>query len=246
MEKNTLLLVIVAALSGLIGGFLLANSMNRSEMNALRSQAVAPASNSVQQPGKPADDTLSPAEIQSKIDEADKNADNFAFQKNLGIGLYRYAAMKQDEKIMVEAERILARAAKLDGKDFDVLVALGNAEFDIGFFKKENAGFEKARATYTKALEIKPNDLDVQTDLGLTYFLTEPADNAKAAATLEKVIAADPKHSRSMQFLVQSYTKLGRIADAEKTLAKLKEIEPSNAQLSELTSQLANAKGGAK
>lgn len=245
MEKNTLLLVIVAALSGLIGGFLLANSMNRSEMNALRSQAVAPATNSAQ-PAKTTDDTLSPAEIKAKIDEADQNSDNFAFQKNLGIGLYRYAAMKQDEKIMVDAERILARAAKLDGKDFDVLVALGNAEFDLGFFKKENAGFERARATYTKALEIKPTDLDVQTDLGLTYFLTEPADNAKAAATLEKVIATDPKHSRSMQFLVQSYVKLGRIADAERTLAKLKEIDPANAQLSDISSQVANAKGGAK
>lgn len=245
MEKNTFLLVVVAALGGLIGGFLLANSMNRSEMNALRSHAVAPASNSAQ-PTKANDDTLSPVEIKSKIDEADQNADNFAFQKNLGIGLYRYAAMKQDAAIMVEAERILTRAARLDVKDFDVLVALGNAEFDLGFFKKENAGFERARATYTKALEVKPNDLDVQTDLGLTYFLTEPSDYAKTAVTLEKVIAADPKHSRSMQFLVQSYTKLGRIADAEKTLAKLKEIEPTNPQLSDLTSQIANAKGGAK
>lgn len=243
MEKNTLLLVIAATLGGFIGGFLLANSMNRSEMNALRSQAVAPAGDS-SQPGSPNDDTLSPAEIKAKIDEADQNADNFAFQKNLGIGLYRYAAMKQDATIMVDAERILARANKLDAKDFDVLVALGNAEFDLGFFNKDNAGFEKARATYAKALEIKPKDLDVQTDLGLTYFLTEPADNAKAASTLEKVIAADPKHSRSMQFLVQSYVKLGRIADAEKTLAKLKEIEPANAQIRDLSSQIANAKGG--
>lgn len=245
MEKNTLLFVIAAALGGFIGGFLLANSMNRSEMNALRSQSIAPAANTGQGT-KAADDTLSPAEIKAKIDEADQNADNFAFQKNLGIGLYRYAAMKQDPVIMVDAERILARAAKLDARDFDVLVALGNSEFDLGFFNRDNAGFEKARATYAKALEIKPADLDVQTDLGLTYFLTEPADNAKAAATLEKVIAADPKHTRSMQFLVRSYARLGRIADAEKTLARLKELEPTNAQLSELTSEVANAKGGVK
>ncbi len=246
MEKNTLLFVIVAALAGFIGGFLLANGMNRSEMNALRSQTVAPGASNSNQPVKANDDTLSPTEIKAKIDEADQNADNFAFQKNLGVGLYRYAAMKQDEVTMAEASRILTRANKLDGKDFDVLVALGNADFDLGFFKKDNTGFAKARAAYTKALEIKPTDLDVQTDLALTYFLQEPGDNAKAAATLEKVIAADPKHSRSMQFLVQSYTKLGRIADAEKTLAKLKEIEPNNAQLSELTSQIANAKGGVK
>jgi len=126
--------------------------MNRAEMNALRSQAVAPAANSPQQqPARATDDTLSPAEIKAKIDEADQNADNFAFQKNLGIGLYRYAAMKQDEKIMVEAERILTRAAKLDAKDFDVLVALGNSEFDLGFCKKGNPRLKKARRKYQKA-----------------------------------------------------------------------------------------------
>ena len=246
MEKNTLLFVIAAALAGFIGGFLLANGINRSEMTALRSQTAQPASATSNQAQTAPDNTLSDAEIKAKIDEADKNADDFAFQKNLGVGLYRYAAMKQDVKTLTESVRILTRANTLNAKDFEVMVALGNAQFDIGFFNKDAASFQRARSSYSKALELRPDDLDVQTDLGLTYFLQDPADNAKAATMLEKVIAVDPRHSRSMQFLVQTYVKLGRIADAEKLLAKLKEIDPRNAQIGELTGQIGAAKGGSR
>lgn len=246
MEKNTILIAIAAALAGFIGGFLFANSLNRSEMNAIRSQAPATVAANTAQPQNADGETLSDAEIQAKIDEADKNADNFTFQKNLGIGLYRYGSMKNAPKIVSEAARILIRANTLNPKDYEVLVALGNAQFDVGFFNKDAAAFAQARTTYGKALEQKPDDLDVQTDLGLTYFLQEPPDNAKAASTLEKVLAADPKHTRSMQFLVQTYTKQGKLDDAEKMLAKLKQLEPNNAQLGDLTGQIAAAKGSTK
>ncbi|MFZ1700509.1 MAG: tetratricopeptide repeat protein [Pyrinomonadaceae bacterium] len=241
MQKNTLLFVIAAALGGFIGGFMLANSMNRSEMTSLRSQATQPAANSTGQPSNSAATTLSPEEIQAKIDEADQNADDFAFQKSLGIGLYRYAAMSQDVKTLGEAERILIRAGRLNPRDFDVFVALGNAEFDIAFFNRDSAKFAAARATYQKALEIKPGDLDVQTDLALTYFLPEPPDNEKAAGALEKVIAADPKHSRSMGFLAQTYLRLGKIADAEKMLAKLKELDPKSELIADIEKQITSA-----
>ena len=246
MQKNTVLFVIAALLAGFIAGFLFANKVNRSETRATQSPVPsAPAANS--SPSQNADsETLSEAEIDAKIAEADKNAGNFTFQKSLGIGLYRYGSMKQEPKIVEASARILTRANSLDPKDYDVIVALGNAQFDMGFFKKDAASFQQARTTYGKALEMKPADLDVQTDLALTYFLQEPPDNAKAAATLEKIQATDPKHSRSLQFLVQTYIRLGKIDDAEKSLAKLKQLEPSNAQLGDLTGQVETAKGVSK
>lgn len=246
MEKNTLLLVIVAALAGFIGGFLLANNINRSEMTALRSQAVqAPAANSaVTQAGD--EPSLSPEEIKAKIDEADQNADNFTFQKSLGVGLYRYGAMKQDVDVLVESARILTRASSLDPKDFDVLVALGNAHFDIGFAKKEAASFAKAREIYAKALAIKPEDADVRTDIGISFYVQEPPDLAKAAAELESVGEANPRHDRSIQFLAQVYIRQNKIADAEKALAKIKELNPGSQSIAELTSQINAAKSGAK
>lgn len=245
MDKNTILFVIAAALGGFIAGFLLANGINRSEMTSLRSQSTVVASNTAgTQAGS--DQTLSPEEIKAKIDEADKNADNFGFQKNLGIGLYRYGAMKQDPEILAESTRILERANKLDPKDYDVLVSLGHAHFDVGFAKRDIAGFVKAREVYAKALAIKPDDLDVRTDMGISYFVQEPPDYVKAAAELEAVGKANPRHDRSMQFLANVYIRQLKIAEAEKVVAKIKEINSSNPAIADLTSQINAAKAGTK
>jgi tetratricopeptide (TPR) repeat protein len=242
MHRNTFAFVIAAAIAGFIAGFWLANSINR---NAPPSAASLPASNSV--PAAQGSETeLTDAEIREKIAEADRNPTNLSFQRDLGVSLYRYAAMKQDIGLLGDAARILERASTLDSKDFDVLVALGNAHFDVGFYKKDAASFQKSRDIYNKALAIKPGEPDVTTDLGLTYYLQEPPDNQKAATELEKVSAAKPNHDRSMQFLVRVYLRLDRVADAEKTLTKLKAVNPNNSAIKELDSLVAQQKGGAK
>lgn len=244
MDKNTILFVIIALLAGFIGGFLLANSINRSEINSLRAQGGRQTSQPTQPQNNPQDQTLSDDELKAKIAEADKSPSNFAFQKDLGIALYRYAAMKQDAGILAEAQRILVRANLLNNRDFDVAVALGNSYFDIAFDKKDGAGFQKAREVYANALQIKPDDADVQTDIGISYFWQPAPDYAKAVAALEKVSVANPTHTRSMQYLARSYIKLGKFADAEKFVAKIKSIDPNQEGLAELTAELAAAKGG--
>ena len=219
-------------LAGFIGGFLLANRLNGAEIAALRAQGGrAIQANSNQSAD---DNTLSPEEIRAKIEEADRNASNFAFQKDLGIGLYRYATMKQDIALFSDAVRLLERANSLNDKDFDVLVALGNGHFDIGFAKKDLKSFEKAREVYARALAIKPDDADVQA----------PPDLANAASQLQKVADKFPTHSRSMQFLVEVYVRQNKLAEAEKMLARIREIDPSNPAVGQLDSLLARAKGG--
>lgn len=245
MDKNTILFVIIALLVGLIGGFLIANSMNRSEINALRAQGGRQTAQSSQgDQSTPQDRTLSDAELKAKIAEADNSPSNFAFQKDLGIALYRYAAMKQDVSVLNEAQRILERANSLNGRDFDVLVALGHSYFDLAFDKKDGAGFQKAREIYANALQVKPDDPDIQTDIGISYFWQPSPDYGKAVATLERVGAANPTHTRSMQYLARSHIKLGKIADAEKVAAKIKGINPNQEGLAELTTEIAAAKSG--
>lgn len=224
---------------------MLANSMNRSEMNALRAQGGRQTSQPAQSSQSSSQDqTLSEAELKAKIAEADKNSSNFTFQKDLGIALYRYAAMKQDVSILAEAQRILERANSLNNRDFDVLVALGNSYFDVAFNKKDGAGFQKAREIYANALQVKSDDADVQTDVGISYFWQPSPDYNKAAAALEKVSIANPTHTRSMQYLARSYIKLGKFDDAERVTGKIKSINPNQDGLAELNSELAAAKGG--
>ena len=241
MHKNTIIFVIIAAFAGFVGGFWLANSINRSAVNSAVAQKPAANSNSTSKQTKDELD-LTEDEINAKIAEADKNAGNFSFQKDLGIALYKYSAMKQDADLLNESARILDRANSLNSKDFDVLVALGNAHFDIGFAKKDAAQYQKAREIYTTALEIKPGDTDVSTDLGLTYFLQEPPAYDKAAAQLQKVSDANPKNTRSLQFLVRVFVKQNKLPEAENALAKLKGIDPNYEAIPDLTSEISAAR----
>lgn len=245
MQKNTLLFVVLALIVGIAVGFSVANYINRSEMRSAAPQKTAATSNS--NTALTSEDLeLTDNEIKTKISEADKNPGNFPFQKDLGLALYQYAAMKQDTNLLTEAARILERANSLNSKDFDVLVAFGNAHFDIGFAKKDTSEYQKAREIYTKALDIKPGDADVSTDLGITYFLQEPPAYDKAAAQLQKVTDADPKHTRSLQFLVRTFVKQNKLAEAEKALTKLKAIDPNYNALSDLTKEISDARTSEK
>src|SRR5437868_4856907 len=165
MNKNLVAFILVGTLAGFIAGFVLANALNRSELTQLRNQVGRANSAPVDESKSSGDQPLSIDEIRAKIDEADRNPTNFAYQKNLGMALYRYGAMRQDVDLLSESARILTRANTLDAKDYDVLVALGNAHFDIGFSKKDAVSFQRARGLYSKALEQKPEDADVRRDL---------------------------------------------------------------------------------
>ncbi|MEO6656008.1 MAG: tetratricopeptide repeat protein [Pyrinomonadaceae bacterium] len=244
MHRNTIAFVIVAAIAGFIGGFWLANSINRSALNSPSSQKTSATSADISNSRPNAETDLTADELRSKIAEADKNPTNLAYQKDLGTALYRYAAMKQNVDLLMESVRILERASSINGQDFDVSVALGNAHFDIGFATKNASEYQKARDIYAKALEIKPTDADVHTDLGLTYFLQDPPIYDKAAAELQRVSDANPNHQRSLQFLVQVLVKQNKLAEAEKALAKLTAINPANSAVAELTSQISAAKSG--
>lgn len=241
MYRNTVKFVIAAALGGFIGGFWLANSINRSAINSLATPGGV-SSNVAQQPA--ANEDLSDEELLAKIAEADRNPRDFSYQKDLGIALYKYAAAKQDTNLFRQSIRVLERANSLNAKDFDVLVALGNAHFDIGFYEKSATSFQTARDVYTRALALKPDDADVKTDFALTYFLQEPPAYDKAAAGLNKVMASNPTHQRSMQFLVRTYVKQNKLADAEKTLARMRELNSSNPVIPELSGEISAARNG--
>ena len=142
--------------------------------------------------------------------------------------------------------RILERASSLNAKDFDVLVTLGNAHFDSGFAGKNISEFQKARETYSKALELKPGDLEVQTDLGISYVVQEPPAYDKAATQLQKVLDVNPKHERALLYLVRAFIGQNKLPDADKAVAKLKSIDPNNNALPELTSLISDAQTGAK
>lgn len=244
MDKKYFWISLAAVIISFFGGFLLANALNRNELNTLRADVERLKNSSNAAPNNNAELSLSDEEIRQKIAEADKNPDNFNFQKNLGLALYRYATMKQDAQLLSEVARLLTRANQKNEKDYDVLVALGNSYFDIGYIKKGDENFKKSREFYQRALAQKPNDADVRTDLGLTYFLVNPPETEKALAELNKSLQTNPKHEKTLQVMAQVFLSQKKTDEAEKYLTKLKEVNPENQFLPELDLQLSQTKNG--
>ncbi|HKX84363.1 MAG TPA: tetratricopeptide repeat protein [Pyrinomonadaceae bacterium] len=234
MEKKYLWLSIAAVILSFVGGFLLANTINRSELVALRGEAER-IKNSPSSQSTSSDLALTNEEINQKLVEAEQKSGDFNFQRNLGLALYRYAAMKQDPDLVDKAIPLLERANRLNPSDYDAMVGLGNALFDRGYLRKDNAAFESSRQIYIKALEQKPTDKDVRTDLGLTYFLQQPPDYPAAIKTFKQNLDADPKHERSLQFLVQALSKNGQNEEASRYYAALRAIDPANPTLQEFS-----------
>jgi tetratricopeptide (TPR) repeat protein len=243
MNRKSFWVSIIAVIISFAGGFILANALNRSEMEVLRAENSRLKTDSSGLEAAESETALSEGEIRQRIIEAEQNPDNFSFQKNFGLALYRYAVIKQDDKMLAEVEKILNRAYLLNDKDYDVLVALGNLQFDFGYFKKSADGFSKAREFYAKALEQNPNDVDVKTDLGLTYFLANPPQLEKAIGEFKTSLGINPKHEKTLQFITQSYIKAGNTPEAEIYLARLKEINPQTPNLEMFQTQMAAEAG---
>lgn len=244
MTGRSFWIAIIASVLSFVAGFLFANTLNRNELTA--KQAVNDAPKSGQNSNDPAKSELSltSEEIQKKIASADENPGDFTFQKNLGMSLYRYAAIKQDAAILPDALRIMERALAMEPADRDLQIGIGNAYFDKGYFNKDNGSLVKSREFYRKALASKPSDADVRADLALTFFLYEPPDFAAAVAEFEKALSNNPKHERALQFLTQTLIKQNEPGKAAATLEKLKQVNPSNTSIGELSSLLTGTAQG--
>ena len=235
-------MIVLAALAGLVCGFLLSNTINRNEIATLRaeSEQFRKGGASPAQANSESGTTLSDEEIAATIQRADQEADNFQVQRSHGIALYRYGAMKQNVALLEQSVRILDRATTLKPDDYDVTITLGNAHFDIGYFSKNNESFARAREIYAKGLAVKPGDVDVQTDVGLTYFLLTPPDLPTAEREFKKSLDKNPSHEKTLQLMIQTLARQKKTSDANTYLERLRSVNPSNPGLSELSAMVAN------
>jgi tetratricopeptide (TPR) repeat protein len=243
MNKKSLIISVIAVILSFAGGFILANALNRREMNNLQAE-LGRAKNSQPNTTETSETTLGEDEIRQKIAEADASPNNIEYQKSLAIALYRYADMKQESRWLPDVARILGRVVENNPKDYNAVVSLGNIYFDIAHDKKDNEIYKKARDYYKKALEIKPDDAETQTDLGLTYLMQNPADEANAVAAFQKSLKIDPKNEKALQNMAQAQIGIGNTPEAERFLGELKAINPNSEILKELAAKITEKKNG--
>ena len=183
---------------------------------------------------------LSEQELREAIQKTDAHADDIDLQKRFGVALYAYVNQTRDPRFLPDAVRFLKRAAEANPNDRSILVSLGNALFDLGQMG-ETARFAEARGYYQKALEIDANDVNVRTDLGLTYYFAEPSDPQSAIREYRKSLEINPRHESTLQNLATALIKTGNRKEAEKTIETLRGVNPKNAALADLEALLAQS-----
>jgi tetratricopeptide (TPR) repeat protein len=242
MTKDNILFAIIGVLLGVIVGYMFATNINR-KSNAQRPPAnrvareITPNSEvpenhpplpenaaSGQGEGSSADTAL--------IKRAEAEPDNFDVQMQA-------AAVHYQNRRFSEAIQFLVRANQLRPDSYDALVALGNANFDAN-------NFEIAEKWYTAALVKNPKDINVRTDLGLTFLFRKQQDVERAIQEFRRSLQLDSRHEQTLQNMVVALTKKGDFGAAETTLTKLQEVNPGNQSLLKLRADLEAARTSPK
>ena len=83
----------------------------------------------------------------------------------------------------------LTSKIKQNPKDFDSIVELGNMNFD-------QKNYDDAIKLYKKALEIRPEALNVRTDMGTAMFYQNRFD--EAIAEFQETLKSDPKNAQAL------------------------------------------------
>lgn len=238
MNRKAVWLSVIGILLGFAGGFLVANALNRSQLSALQTENMGLREQAAGTGKNQAGEDLSRAEIDGKLAEAKENPDNFEFQKQLGLALYRYAASKQDAELLVEVAALLERAFSLNPDDYQVMVSLANVNYDLGQINRTEQRNLKARELYLKALSKYPQDTGVITDLGLTYLLSANPDPANAAVQFETTLKIDPRHERALRYMTEAQIAVGDEEKANGFLKRLKEVNRNHPGMADLESKL--------
>ena len=233
--KREILFGVIGVFAGLVIGFIFANSINKNQIIS-----AAPAemkTNSNLPPGHPAvGDTgdgskpMTPGaadpEIQAAIEKAKKSPADFDAQVAAAEAYYKVEQFD-------DAIGFLKAANKLKPDDRELVVHLGNANFDAEHYAE-------AEKWYTAALAKKADDVNVRTDLGLTFVFRTPPNYDRAIQEFNRSLEIDPNHIQSLQNITVSYTKKGDAAKATAALAKLESVEPSNKSLAKLREEIQN------
>jgi cytochrome c-type biogenesis protein CcmH/NrfG len=130
------------------------------------------------------------------------------------------AAPKADPAVV----RKLEDALKADPKNFEALRELGNLRYD-------ERNFTEAAALYARALEIKPDDVDVRSDRGGALLQGRHID--EALGELNTVLAKEPTHPQALYIL--GVALLEGKSDREGALAAWNKLVQSHPELPELS-----------
>lgn len=126
---------------------------------------------------------------------------------------------------MPQIQQLVAEVAK-NPNDADAVRKLADANFEI-------RNWSRAQELYAHYLELKPNDPDVMTDLGITYRETKQPDKALDLFRRSKQMAPDHWQSLYNEVVVLAFD-LKRHDEADQVLGQLQKMQPGNPDVAKL------------
>jgi tetratricopeptide (TPR) repeat protein len=233
MNKENVLFSIIGLLLGCIIGFIFANSVNQQgtatrPAPAARQNANLPPDHPVVPSNGVADQEGMQEQVTAQIQQARNEPNNFDAQMKAADLFYQIQRFDQAIEFLLKANQLRPEA-------YEPVVKLGNANFETG-------SYETAEKWYSAALLKNPDDVNVRTDLGLTFYLRNPPDYERAIKEYRGSLQREPRHEQSLQNLVVALTRVGNAKEAEDALARLQEVNPANEALTKLRSDLNNLK----
>lgn len=231
MNKENILYSIIGVLLGFIIGFLFATSAHQRNLTTRptpTADASGVQSSEAEQASMPpnavADEGAMTQELQSVIQKAKSNPNDFDAQVEAGQRLF-------ENRQYDEAIKLLLRANQLRPDSYEAITSLGNTYFDAGYY-------ESAEKWYSTALGKKPGDVNVRTDLGLTFLFRQPPDMERAIKEFRTSLQRDPNHEQTLTYLTLALTETGKAKEAQSTLATLERVSPNNAALPKLRQRI--------
>ena len=195
---------ILGLIVGLVVGFVFANSVNRTSVEpAVTASGSQPAANPAlpadhpplgASQGAPGTDAGVP-QVTEAIDKAKQQPNNYEAQMTAADLYYQIQRFE-------EAAKHYEAATKLKPAETEPMIKAGNAHFDA-----EN--YEEAEKWYVRALAKEPKNINVRTDLGLTFFLRTPRDLDRAIKEYKASLAITPDHEITLQNLALAYKESG-------------------------------------
>ena len=260
INARTLAVGAACLVAGFLAGFFLANGINREEQEKLRGElATARAGGAAQGGGSsgkpqtasaPGGDgsfpTLTDEQLGNAVRQADADPSNAELQNKVGQALYFYAWEKGNAQILPDVARILKRAHALDPKNYRTTVIAGDAHFLIAGRDGDAAALGEARKFYEAALASQPDDAQVRTNFGRTFFFDKPPNPQRAIGEYRRALQSDPRQELALQSLAAALIETGGLEEAARRLDELEKANPSNPELPGLRAQLEQKRNAAE
>jgi tetratricopeptide (TPR) repeat protein len=225
INKENVLFGIIGLLLGCIIGFMFANSVNQNAAKPFVSGTANPsAAMPAGHPDVGGNSGGMQPQVQAAIEKARAEPENFEAQMKAAEMYYQIQRFDQ-------AIEFLRQANKIKPDDYETIVNLGNAHFDA-------SQFVEAEKWYLSALSKKSDDVNVRTDLGLTFIFREPPDYDRAIQEFQRSLETDPNHVQTFQNLTVAYTKKGDAAKAKESLARLESLDANNSAVPKLREEI--------